>query len=56
MKTYVWIVNEFTDVVESVWSSKDLAISRAAELDAANGCEDYSLIQAYLLDMPDGIV
>lgn len=42
MNPHVWIVNEFTDVTDSVWNDRDLAVDRAAELDRKNGCEDFS--------------
>lgn len=56
MEQHLWIVGEFIDQTDSVWTSHDFAISRAAELDAGNGCEDYSWISEFITNTPEGYV
>lgn len=56
MEQHVWIVGEFVDQTDSVWTDRDLAIDRAAELDRGNGCEDYSWIHEFVTNKSEGWV
>lgn len=49
---YVWIVWEFTDVMDSVWNEEEKAEKRFAALQSENGI-DYGKIERIKLNSTD---
>jgi len=56
MNGHVWLVFVYADIPDSIWTTRELAITRAAELDMYNECLDLSTIDEFILDEPEGFV
>jgi len=56
MNSHVWLVFVYADVPDSIWTTRELAITRAAELDRDNDCLNFSIIDEFILDKPEGFV
>ena len=56
MNGHVWLVFVYADVPDSVWTTRELAITRAAELDRDNNCLNFSIIDEFILDKLEGFV
>lgn len=55
MNNHIYIVYEFIDMLDSVWTTRDLAEIRASGLDRENE-GDYSHICEYITDCAEGYV